>query len=86
MFPYIEMPLDYILPELLKNSVRATIGEKNLLEKIRGHPDKNNKKKNFKNETISCLKMFIFKIFCRSMFFHSGKFFFMDSRAIFDLP
>ena len=25
-FPYIEMPLDYILPELLKNAVRATIG------------------------------------------------------------
>lgn len=25
VFPYIEMPLDYILPELLKNSVRATI-------------------------------------------------------------
>ncbi len=24
-FPYIEMPLDYILPELLKNAVRATI-------------------------------------------------------------
>ena len=24
-FPYIEMPLDYILPELFKNSVRATI-------------------------------------------------------------
>lgn len=24
-FPYIEMPLEYILPELLKNSVRATI-------------------------------------------------------------
>jgi len=24
-FPYIEMPLDYILPELLKNSARATI-------------------------------------------------------------
>ena len=24
-FPYIEMPLDYILPELLKNALRATI-------------------------------------------------------------
>lgn len=24
-FPYIEMPLDYIMPELLKNAVRATI-------------------------------------------------------------
>ena len=24
-FPYIEMPLDYILPELLKNAARATI-------------------------------------------------------------
>ncbi|RXG68148.1 [3-methyl-2-oxobutanoate dehydrogenase [lipoamide]] kinase, mitochondrial [Armadillidium vulgare] len=24
-FPYIEMPLDYILPELLKNAVRATV-------------------------------------------------------------
>lgn len=24
-FPYIEMPLDYILPELLKNATRATI-------------------------------------------------------------
>ena len=24
-FPYIEMPLDYILPELLKNAIRATI-------------------------------------------------------------
>ena len=24
-FPYIEMPLDYIFPELLKNAVRATI-------------------------------------------------------------
>ena len=24
-FPYIEMPLDYILPELLKNAVRATM-------------------------------------------------------------
>ena len=24
-FPYIEMPLDYIIPELLKNAVRATI-------------------------------------------------------------
>ena len=24
-FPYIEMPLDYILPELLKNAFRATI-------------------------------------------------------------
>jgi hypothetical protein len=40
VFPYIEMPLDYILPELLKNSVRATIGESNLLKNIRGHPDK----------------------------------------------
>lgn len=33
-FPYIEMPLDYILPELLKNAIRATIeshpGMKNL--------------------------------------------------------
>ena len=28
-FPYIEMPLDYILPELLKNAMRAT---------IEGHP------------------------------------------------
>ena len=27
-FPYIEMPLEYILPELFKNSIRATI-EKN---------------------------------------------------------
>ena len=25
VFPYMEMPLDYILPELLKNAVRATI-------------------------------------------------------------
>ena len=24
-FPYIEMPLDYILPELLKNACRATV-------------------------------------------------------------
>lgn len=24
-FPYIEMPLDYILPELLKNATRATV-------------------------------------------------------------
>ena len=24
-FPYIEMPLDYIMPEILKNAVRATI-------------------------------------------------------------
>ena len=24
-FPYIQLPLDYILPELLKNAVRATI-------------------------------------------------------------
>ena len=24
-FPYIEMPLDYILPELLKNATRSTI-------------------------------------------------------------
>ena len=24
-FPYIEMPLDYILPELLKNAARATV-------------------------------------------------------------
>ncbi len=24
-FPYIEMPLDYILPELLKNAMRATV-------------------------------------------------------------
>ena len=24
-FPYIEMPLDYIIPELLKNAVRATV-------------------------------------------------------------
>jgi [3-methyl-2-oxobutanoate dehydrogenase (acetyl-transferring)] kinase len=24
-FPYIALPLDYILPELLKNAVRATI-------------------------------------------------------------
>jgi [3-methyl-2-oxobutanoate dehydrogenase (acetyl-transferring)] kinase len=24
-FPYIEMPLDYILPELMKNAVRSTI-------------------------------------------------------------
>ena len=28
-FPYIEMPLDYILPELLKNAVRATIENNN---------------------------------------------------------
>ena len=25
LFPYIEMPLDYILPEVFKNAVRATI-------------------------------------------------------------
>ncbi len=24
-FPYVEMPLDYILPELLKNAMRATV-------------------------------------------------------------
>jgi [3-methyl-2-oxobutanoate dehydrogenase (acetyl-transferring)] kinase len=24
-FPYIEMPLDYILPEIIKNALRATI-------------------------------------------------------------
>ena len=24
-FPYIEMPLDYILPEIIKNAARATI-------------------------------------------------------------
>ena len=29
-FPYMEMPLDYIFPELLKNAVRAT---------VEGHPD-----------------------------------------------
>jgi len=34
VFPYIEMPLDYILPELLKNSVRATIESH---PNLRGH-------------------------------------------------
>ena len=33
-FPYIEMPLDYILPELLKNAVRATIGKSNFISKF----------------------------------------------------
>jgi len=31
VFPYIEMPLEYILPELLKNAVRATIENNNNL-------------------------------------------------------
>jgi len=33
-FPYIEMPLDYILPELIKNAVRATVESH---PRLRGH-------------------------------------------------
>ena len=40
MFPYIEMPLDYILPELLKNSVRATIGIQYSRGRVRGGESK----------------------------------------------